>query len=813
MNAVVRKTLVDALRQTGIIRDHYILKGSTGQGQWAAVPWLAIMDSRITKSTQSGVYIVYLFAENGQALYLTMNQGCSKQVQALGRSSAINELLKLVSRVRGIVPCPIDFISGNDINLGNILYEKACIFYKCYSLNKFPSDEVMINDLRRLLSTYADYYEAIKDEITDVTPDTSGSSLTPSPINSPQEEQPSIVPASDQNLSDVLHNIRYKLLLNTLQQDGIYTVQQYIQNFSQTSLIRYVNQRNLYLWKERLIIVAEVNLIFRELKSSNKINPESSVQLENIRHTITPTDSKPNVEWVINLGSKQADLTFTTPTQAVFGGDVQPTKSWADFYIQVCEYLFREYPEKMRLQVDHPIRQGSRRMLFFREKPRIGLMSKKLSNGLWACTNFSAINLFRTAQDLCLKCGHPLTHIEIYYIRNYEIPEQNTEGKIIREKRTNYRLDKRPSVFDSRRLEDLILSYKLSPQPIGRILKDANDPAWTFASVSKAIDANLQIVEISKGAFIHRKSIVDVDEAAATLLRILQLQFKKFDEYCNKALLFDAACVDLSLFMNDNAFESAESIYALTKHLFSKEGFNGQNYVFYGNEHIWEHKPDYPLSLKGLIINKAQLAGGKISRDECEAFLDRIKMGQGNLNVSIFAPDDPTFYLYDRGEYLLSESLHIDAEWQAQVRHALDALLTETRFVILRDIREDWYSKVPKLPLNLEWTPLLLQEVLHFNESIGYKALCPPIQQSRDTVAAAIAPMDSSFNSFADVVNAYLGQVEELPQRFSVDDLRLKLLEAGMITGNELIYAMHKALNDHRFAWTKDNKTVLVRRD
>ena len=41
--------------------------------------------------------------------------------------------------------------------------------------------------------------------------------------------------------------------------------------------------------------------------------------------------------------------------------------------------------------------------------------------------------------------------------------------------------------------------------------------------------------------------------------------------------------------------------------------------------------------------------------------------------------------------------------------------------------------------------------------------------------------------------------------------IRKELLEAGMIEGRELIYALPKALNDYRFSWTDENKMVLVR--
>jgi hypothetical protein len=340
-----------------------------------------------------------------------------------------------------------------------------------------------------------------------------------------------------------------------------------------------------------------------------------------------------------------------------------------------------------------------------------------------------------------------------------------------------------------------------------------NLPSQMTASIMRSIEANDQIVEIRPGCYIHRSSIVDIDEAAEELLSILQKQFVLFDGYSNNRLLFDAARISLSLFMNDNAFEDDVTIYNLAKYLFSKEKFGGYRFIFYGNTYIWEKEPDYPQSMKGVLIHQAQLAGGKITRAECETFLDKVKMGRGNFNQAVLNSGDSTFYQYAIGEYLLSDSLKIDDEWLAQIKKQLDELFENNDFVIPRDISEIWYEKLPALPMNLRWTPLLLQEVLYFNTAIGYKTISAPLVQNKDTIAAAIVPVDSSFMTFADVVSAYLCHAIELPQRMETEDLRMLIRKAGMIDGNELIYNMHKALNDYRYAWSNENKTVFILRE
>ena len=41
----------------------YKVIGSAGAGNWASIPWLALLDPEITSTTQKGFYPVYLFRE------------------------------------------------------------------------------------------------------------------------------------------------------------------------------------------------------------------------------------------------------------------------------------------------------------------------------------------------------------------------------------------------------------------------------------------------------------------------------------------------------------------------------------------------------------------------------------------------------------------------------------------------------------------------------------------------------------------------------------------------------------------------------
>ena len=58
--------------------ERYKVVGSSGQGNWASCPWIAIFDRLVTETAQSGYYPVYLFREDMSGLYLSLNQGVTE---------------------------------------------------------------------------------------------------------------------------------------------------------------------------------------------------------------------------------------------------------------------------------------------------------------------------------------------------------------------------------------------------------------------------------------------------------------------------------------------------------------------------------------------------------------------------------------------------------------------------------------------------------------------------------------------------------------------------------------------------------------
>lgn len=155
MGELVRKKLVNAFTTLDFLdKEQYEIKGSVGQGNWATVPWLAIMNKEVTTSTQRGYYIVYLFSDDMERLYLTLAQGVTE--------SSKDQMQRFNDEIRSNIDMDQDFIKDNDIVLGSSnlakKYELSTAAYIAYSKD-LPSEEKLQHDLKRMLSNYEQQIE------------------------------------------------------------------------------------------------------------------------------------------------------------------------------------------------------------------------------------------------------------------------------------------------------------------------------------------------------------------------------------------------------------------------------------------------------------------------------------------------------------------------------------------------------------------------------------------------------------------------------------------------------------------------------
>ncbi|MDA1772310.1 DUF3578 domain-containing protein [Bacillus cereus] len=162
MGSVVRNEMTTEITRLPFI-DHnqYVVTGSIGQGNWAAVPWLAIMNKDITTSTQRGYYIVYLFSEDMERLYLTLAQGVTE--------TSKEEMQKIKEEIRKQIHMSQKVKKDDEIFLGTSPkakgYANSTAAYIAYDATKMPSEKELVEDLEEMLRYYEGFI-AYKEEGT-----------------------------------------------------------------------------------------------------------------------------------------------------------------------------------------------------------------------------------------------------------------------------------------------------------------------------------------------------------------------------------------------------------------------------------------------------------------------------------------------------------------------------------------------------------------------------------------------------------------------------------------------------------------------
>lgn len=158
------KRAVQSLQASGAIKKHphVLVSYSAGQGNWAKIPWIALMDDRVTRTTQRGIYCVYLFAEDLSGVYLTLNQGVTEPKRQLGPKAGRDFLRANVSELRKRVGTDLTRAGYSvddaiDLETSSTLgsdYEASTVAYRFYPRTHVPDSAQLAQELEFLIDTY-----------------------------------------------------------------------------------------------------------------------------------------------------------------------------------------------------------------------------------------------------------------------------------------------------------------------------------------------------------------------------------------------------------------------------------------------------------------------------------------------------------------------------------------------------------------------------------------------------------------------------------------------------------------------------------
>jgi 5-methylcytosine-specific restriction protein B len=163
----VFENLKTAFSRLQFVQDHgLVVKWSAGQGNWAKVPWIALLDPRETSTTQHGIYIVYLFRQDMSAIYLCLAQGVTQPHQQKGAREARSFLRETGQEVRAVIGdlAQHGFSINDQADLRadpglGAQYEDSVIAHKLYEAGKLPADDVLISDLGVTADAYVRYVD------------------------------------------------------------------------------------------------------------------------------------------------------------------------------------------------------------------------------------------------------------------------------------------------------------------------------------------------------------------------------------------------------------------------------------------------------------------------------------------------------------------------------------------------------------------------------------------------------------------------------------------------------------------------------
>lgn len=528
--------------------------------------------------------------------------------------------------------------------------------------------------------------------------------------------------------------------------------------------------------------------------------------LREVKNTTPAHPEVPDVEvqedWIHFDFTNASQFDRTTPVYCNVDGAVIEGRNWARVLVAIVEHEIANEKPAVQTLYQKPLYSNRTDRPFLMKEKIDGLNCLQLSNGFWLNVNWSIPRLLELIQAFCLHCGYNKKQVVLY-----GVPKGSASAK-------RDRSSAKKSVdrsFDMGKAESILQNAGLQGATVQELINDVQ-PDAAFWTTKNALDENLNIVAMPDNRYVHVDSFVDLDEAEEKLGRILSTHFAQFGGYSNNQLLFGATSRELSLFLNDNDCENIEAVYAIARYLFEKKAVAGKPYKFYP-PHIFEVEPDYPMTLRGLMINLARGNGGILHTVDAKNYLQKTMLTYGGMSQLLQIGTANTFLIYDDDRYLLSETIGIDDAWCLRMHDRMDDLFRKANvaYIIPRDISMAWLSTLPALPQSLEWTQLFLQEILDKYPSIGFKSISADITQSHHTLSAAFVPIDSPLQSFPDVVTLFMEGKYELPRRMSGEELRIDLRDAGMLENDELIYALPRALDDYRFAWTDENKYVYVR--
>ncbi|ASS74252.1 hypothetical protein CIG75_04140 [Tumebacillus algifaecis] len=154
---VITKQIPTRLQDLNFFRfNECRIQGSAGRPAWATMPWIAIMDTRITETTQQGYYICYIFSADMESVYLTLKHS-DQPIKEFGKEFGRNILKEEVRNLRDKIHLEgfekSDLVHAEE-KYSDSNYLVGVIAHKRYDKGQVPEEDQIKKDLFELVRVY-----------------------------------------------------------------------------------------------------------------------------------------------------------------------------------------------------------------------------------------------------------------------------------------------------------------------------------------------------------------------------------------------------------------------------------------------------------------------------------------------------------------------------------------------------------------------------------------------------------------------------------------------------------------------------------
>ena len=595
----------------------------------------------------------------------------------------------------------------------------------------------------------------------------------PPPVIEPKPEKTSTLEGNDKTFELLLSGEQYSTLKNALKREGIDS----IESLKEINLWEFMNQRCLYTVQSRLIVSKEISNKLQDLNDSDAPQKGYSIHYANVTYS----------------GS--------TPANA---------------FLKFLKDVAYKYPLKFRSLVGAAnLKIG----LVVLHKINVQGCLKLINPTAYIDTNLSSDDVKESIDWILRKCAASDTSFTIEdnisgtktITEPVETPVVTTPTPVAPvvtvPRRDNEQLVE-PDI--QKTAEEIVLKADLD----GITYDDLQIALRTTRVATKAAVEHSQAIIELKQRIIHREALVDFDDGANELEDIIDKLLKKNNGVVSSAQLYEFSKSQMTMFLNDNGIDDQQSVFDLARYLFEKIKYHGKHYAFKSNTYLSLPEASIDSNID-IVCKYAKEKGTIVSFEELETYMKKLGLNTTNLRGTMKIDKEPIFLIYQENEYLLAELIHMDDDFFDRVKKSIERLFEDIddHYIILRQIDERWFDLLPPLPCELDWTPMLLQQILrYYSDKVGARTIQAMDSQSTNTLHAMMVKNDSPIQDFRDAVAVYL--CTKMPERtsFEAEELRQELVKSRMIAGNQLIWNMPKALSDDpRFIWSGDGQRVTVR--